>query len=242
MTARSERVDRDAHGRISVWIDDDGAAVVERHTAESEITVRMRRGQGGSVNAAFDVAKSVDVSHFANLLDVFCTAADLHLDVSFRATKLASSHVVLEDTGLAMGMGLFEMLRARMEQVGANGAGSSLQTVEQFRTAGVSAAVSIEGRKYVKYLGVKGADDFRWRYVLGHAAFGGVRTEDIDDFIDALAGGMRGSFFLHERRTYPNPADYWHAQIEALGRAVAEAFAKNEARRGLPPGVKATLL
>ena len=112
----------------------------------------------------------------------------------------------------------------------------------QFRTAGVSASVSVEGRKYVKYVGVTNYDDFRWRYILGHQAFGGVRTEDIDDFVDALAGGIRGSFFLHERRPYPTAAAYWEDQIQALGVALSEAFDVNAARKGLPPGVKATLL
>ena len=242
MTPQFERAETEEFGRISVRIDPQGAARVERLTAESEIVITMLRGQGGGAQAEFDVADSIDVSAFPNLLDVFCRAADLHIDVRFRATKLASSHVVLEDTGLAIGMGLFEMLRARMMESGVNGAGSSLKTADDFHNAGVSASVSVEGRKYVKMLSAGGMDDFRWRHVLGHLAFDGVRSEDIDDFIDALAGGVRGSFFLHERRRYDDSAAYWRDQIEALGLAISEAFAPNPARRGLPPGVKATLL
>ena len=238
----SQRSERETHGLIDVDVQPDGAARIERLTAESAIRMDVLRGQGGQARATFDVADSIDVSAFPALLDAFCHAADLHIDVSFRATRLSSSHVVLEDTGLALGMGLFEMLRVRMMESGVNGAGSSLRTKADFETAGVSASVSLEGRKFLKIVGASGADDFRWRHVLGGFAFGAVRTEDIDDFVDALAGGMRASFFLHERRPYEDAATFWADMIEALGLAVSEAFEPNPARKGLPPGVKATLL
>lgn len=233
---------RETHGRIEVHLAPDGAAEVLRTTAESDIRIAMARGQGGGAAAAFEVADSIDCSAFPAFLQAFCAAADLHVEVSFRATRLSSSHVVLEDTGLALGMGLFEMLRARMAETGVQGAGSSLRSKAQFLEAGVSASVSVEGRKFLKVLSAEGADSFRWRHVLGGFAFGGVRTEDIDDFIDALAGGMRASIFLHERRAYADSAAFWADAIAALGAAVSEAFEPNEARRGLPPGVKATLL
>jgi imidazoleglycerol phosphate dehydratase HisB len=236
------RAEREAYGRIAVAVGPDGGARVERLTAESEIHIGLMRGQGGRATATFDVAPSIDVSAFPALLDAFCAAANLHVEVAFRAARLSSSHVVLEDTGLALGMGLFEMLRLRMIETGVNGAGSSLRTKDDFLNAGVSASVSVEGRKFLKVVGAADADDFRWRNVLGGFAFGGVRTEDIDDFVDALAGGMRASFFLHERRPYHDPASFWADMIPALGNAITEAFEANPARRGLPPGVKATLL
>jgi len=242
MTPAPARDEKETHGLIRVSVNPDGAAVVQRLTAESEIRMEVSRGQGGGANAAFEVADSIDVSGFPALLDAFCRAADLHIDMRFRATRLSSSHVVLEDTGLALGMGLFEMLRARMMETGINGAGSSLRTKHDFETAGVSASVSVEGRKYVKMLSAESMDDFRWRHVLGGFAFETVRTEDIDDFIDALAGGMRASFFLHERNAYADSAQFWRDLLEALGLALSEAFEPNAARKGLPPGVKATLL
>lgn len=233
---------KDTYGRIVVDVGADGVAHIERKTAESEIRMQVWRGQGGEASIDFEVADSIDVSSFPELLRVFCEAADLHITASFKATKLSSSHVVLEDTGLALGLGLLNMMKTRMMDTGVNGAGSSLRTKADFLEAGVSASVSVEGRKYVKVLSAEGMDSFRWRHVLGHSAFGSVRTEDIDDFIDALAGGMSASFFLHERKAYEDPALFWNDLIIALGRAVSEAFQPNAARRGLPPGVKATLL
>jgi imidazoleglycerol phosphate dehydratase HisB len=242
MSAPAERDERETHGMILAKLDATGAALVQRLTAESEIRLSIMRGQGGGALARFDVADSIDVTAFPAILNHFCRAADIHVDMDFRATRLTSSHVVLEDTGLAMGIGLFEMLRARMAETGVNGAGSSLRTRDDFFNAGVSASISVEGRKFLKVISATGMDDFRWRHVLGHYAFGGVRSEDIDDFIDALAGGMRASIFLHERVAYDDPALFWDHAIDALGRALNEAFAENTARRGLPPGVKATLL
>ena len=238
----ANREERETHGRITVRLDDDGRAVVERVTAESEVRINVWRGQGGQAKAEFDVAPSIDVSAFPEFLDDFAQAADLHMDVFFRATRLSSSHVVLEDTGLGLGMALFEMLRGRMMSHGVNGAGSSLKTADDFHKAGVSAAVSVEGRKYVKVVSATTMDDFRWRIGLGKEAFGAVRSEDIDDFIDALAGGMRASFFLHERRVYDQADEFWREATAALGAAISEAFAPNPSRKGLPPGVKATLL
>ncbi len=228
-------------GRYDIAVDASGDVRVERITAESEVRLVLARAQGGHVSAEFDVAPSIDVRSFPALLETLAQAADLHLEVTFRATKLSSSHVVLEDTGLTLGAALFETMRQAMEQGGVNGAGSSLRTAEEFAHAGVSASVSVEGRKFLKLVSATTLDDQRWRVLLGHMAFGGVRTEDIDDFIDAVAGGMRASIFVHERKAYASPDAFWRDVTQALGRAIGEALEPNPARKGLPPGVKATL-
>ncbi len=232
----------ETHGRLRIRLAPDGSATVERVTAESHVRITLVRAQGGGCNATFNVADSIDVSAFPNMLAMFSKAANLDVSVDFSATRLSSSHVVLEDTALAIGSGIFEMLRERMNATGVNGAGSSLRTRDDFERASVSAAVSVEGRKYVKVVPAESNDAFRWKHALGGFAFGGVRTEDIDDFIDALAGGMRASFFLLERRPHASPEEFWPLAIDALGRAISEAFEVNSARKGLPPGVKATLI
>lgn len=228
-------------GRMEAVLDAGGVAKVARVTAESALDVSVARGPAGLTHAAFDVADSIDVARFPDFLDLLCKAAGLEAAIRFQATKLSSSHVVLEDTALALGAGLFELMRHAMETTGANGAGSSLRSADAFETAPVSAAISVEGRKFLKMIGPKGYDEFRWRLILSHDAFGGLRTEDIDDFLDALAGGMRASIFLHERRVHDDPDRFWRTMTLALGAALDEAFAPNPTRRGLPPGVKATL-
>lgn len=228
-------------GRMVVTLESDTHARVTRDTAESEVAVAVALSAAPQCAARFDVASSIDVSAFPAVLDAFARAAGLDLAVDFTATKLSSSHVVLEDTGLALGAGLFEILKAQMEARGVNGAGSSLQTAEAFHSAPVSASISVEGRKFLKMVGATNWADTRRRLILGHNVFDRARSEDMDDFVDALAGGLRASIFVLERRQHTDADAFWRAAIDALGVALAEVFAPNTARKGLPPGVKATL-
>ncbi|MGH6815817.1 MAG: HAD-IA family hydrolase [Hyphomicrobiaceae bacterium] len=232
----------DKHGHILIEHDQARGVSVERATAESRVRVRVAASDAPTSTATFRVAPSIDVSAFPALLDRFSAASGFEIAVDFSATRLSSSHVVLEDTGLTLGTALFEMLRRRMETEGVEGAGSSLRTREQIASAGVGAAISVEGRKFLKFATAEPHDLYRRRLVLGHSAFGGIRTEDIDDFLDALAGGLRASVFVHQRRPYAAPDEYWQDAIVAVGSALQEVFAPNPDRRGLPPGVKATLL
>ncbi|MEL6661985.1 MAG: hypothetical protein AAFR33_03205 [Pseudomonadota bacterium] len=229
------------HGHLTILQDEAGLVRAARETAESRVVMELMRGQGGRANARFDVADSIDVSGFPALLGELCSAADLHLDLDFTATRLSSSHVVLEDVGLTLGAALFQMLTDRMMTTGTNGAGSSLRTADEFVSAPVSASVSVEGRKFLKVVSASTMEDMRWRLILGRTLAGNVRSEDVDDFVDALAGGMKASIFIHEREVHTDADAFWVQTFRALGLAIDEALAPNSARKGLPPGVKATL-
>lgn len=233
--------EKSQYGHLTVQQDDTGLVRAARETAESRVVMELMRGQGGLANARFDVAESIDVSGFPALLGTLCKAADLHIDLDFTATRLSSSHVVLEDVGLTLGAALFQMLTDRMMTTGTNGAGSSLRTAEDFHSAPISASVSVEGRKFLKVVSATTMEDMRWRLILGQTLAGNVRSEDMDDFVDALAGGLKGSIFIHEREVHTDPDVFWTGTFHALGLAIDEALAANPARKGLPPGVKATL-
>ncbi|MEO0818549.1 MAG: hypothetical protein AAFX86_14750 [Pseudomonadota bacterium] len=229
------------HGHLTIKQDESGLVRAARETAESRVVMELMRGQGGQTRARFDVADSIDVSGFPDLLAELCDAADLHLDLDFTATRLSSSHVVLEDVGLTLGAALFQMLTDRMITSGINGAGSSLRTADDFENAPVSASVSVEGRKFLKIVSATTMEDMRWRLILGQTLSGNIRSEDIDDFVDALAGGLKGSIFINERTVHTDADAFWRGTFRALGLAIHEALAPNPARKGLPPGVKATL-
>lgn len=229
------------HGHLTIKQDESGLVRAARETAESRVVMELMRGQGGQTRARFDVADSIDVSGFPDLLAELCDAADLHLDLDFTATRLSSSHVVLEDVGLTLGAALFQMLTDRMMTTGTNGAGSSLRTADDFDNAPVSASVSVEGRKFLKIVSATTMEDMRWRLILGQTLSGNIRSEDIDDFVDALAGGLKGSIFINERTVHTDADAFWRGTFRALGLAIHEALAPNPARKGLPPGVKATL-
>jgi imidazoleglycerol phosphate dehydratase HisB len=104
--------------------------------------------------------------------------------------------------------------------------------------------VSVEGRKFLKFIPFDiSYPEFRKSFILGKNVFGTLRSEDIDDFFDALAGGMRASIMVHFRNCRSSGERVaWETAIVSVARAVKEAMSVNHLRRGLPPGVKATLI
>lgn len=215
------------------------AARVVRRTAESEVEVEVAMGTPVA-KCRFDVADTIFVNGMAELLNEFAEGANLTLDVSFLATRLSSSHVVTEDIGLAIGRALRGVAVERMEHIGINGAGSNLATVDDLSSP-VRAGISMEGRKFWKYVPFSESyADFRRSFLVGHTLPNGLFTEDLDDFVDGLAGGMHASVMVHFTEPV-DPVRGWPMLFRALGTAVAELLAQNPSRRGLIAGVKATL-
>jgi HAD superfamily hydrolase (TIGR01509 family) len=216
-------------------------AEVFRGTAESHVRVRVDFSRPDLRAFHFEVAPTIDVAPLPQLLDLFATSAGFGLEVDFKATVLSSSHVVLEDTALVLGRALLEILILRMSQSGVNGAGSSLRTAEDFTHQAVRVGISVEGRKFWRFLNCQGsADNLKKDFILGHDVFGSLRSEDLDDFLDGLAGGLSASIMIHMLRI-PAAEEGWPMLFHNLGHALREAFAYNPCRKGVPPGVKATL-
>jgi len=243
-TEETAKTVRQGAGVLKVLSSSPISCRVVRETAESVVSVSVSVADDPECIASIHVSPTIDVSSFPRLLSSFAEASGLHIELDFVATRLSSSHVVLEDTALVLGTCLFNIIQHRMEQFGINGAGSSLQTVEDFKTASVAAAVSIEGRKFLKLVPFDlSYADFKRNVILGHNVCGTVRSEDIDDFLDALAGGMRASIMVHFRECNNKDSDeLWQAAVFGVGQAVREAMAANGLRKGLPAGVKATLI
>ncbi len=229
-------------GRITVRESSTGHAGVRRETAESIVAIDVGLSAEPRVACVLTVADTIDVQAFPRLLEVFATAAGLDLDVSFTATKLNSSHVVLEDIGLVLGRALHEIFLQRMERFGVNGAGSSVKTRDDFERGDVQVGVSIEGRKFVKFVPfAASAQSLRKDFLIGPLVLGAIRAEDLDDFVDGLAGGLGCSIIAHLRRLGEAEAG-WLAFFRGLGEAVKECLEPNRYRRGVPAGVKATLM
>ncbi|MEO5346494.1 MAG: HAD family phosphatase [Magnetococcus sp. YQC-9] len=212
-----------------------------RITAESALMLSVDFAKAGEHAFVFDVAESIRVDGLPALLTLLADRAGFSLRVECRALALSSSHVVLEDTALVLGRVLFEIMKIRMEESGVNGAGSSVQTPEDL-DAPVRVGISVEGRKFLSLVPL-GEEHARLRelFLIGRELAGGIRSEDLDDFLDGLAGGLNGSLMIHFA-VIPEPEVGWPMIFVALGRALAEAFAVNPQRKGMPPGVKATLL
>ena len=216
------------------------AARLRRETAESAVTVGVALG-GGRARCHLEVAGSIHVEGLADLLGELARGAGLDLDVSFTATRLSSSHVVMEDVATVLGRALRAIAVERAADPGIQGAGTSVDAAEDLERRPVRAGVSIEGRKFLKLVPL-GQDyaSFRRSFLVGHTLPNGLYSEDLDDFIDALAGGLGASIVLHVAPA-ADPETGWPLVFRALGEALSEALSPNPARRNLIPGVKATL-
>jgi imidazoleglycerol phosphate dehydratase HisB len=189
----------------------------------------------------FNVAPTIEVNEFPQLLELLAQEAGFTLQVEFNAKILSSSHVVLEDTALVLGRALLEILMLRMKQGGVNGAGSSIHTLQDLKEQAIRVGISVEGRKFWKLVPFKDSlDKIKKEFIIGHTIYQKLRSEDMDDFLDGLAGGLACSIILHIEEII-HPTIGWPLIFKNLGKALKQVFSSNPYRKGVPPGVKATL-
>jgi HAD superfamily hydrolase (TIGR01509 family) len=214
---------------------------VRRKTAESDVYARIDLSRKSSNSVTFDVGPTISVDGIESLLYSFAENAGFSLQLMFGATFLSSSHVVFEDAALVIGRALLELLTARMNVTGAQGAGSNIQSSSDFVDLSIGVGVSVEGRKFWSFVPFEQSYfDLRRSLLVGQDVNENLRSEDLDDFVDGLAGGLSASIMIHVRKvTDANTA--WPLIFAGLGTAIKEAFSLNIYRRGVPPGVKATL-
>jgi HAD superfamily hydrolase (TIGR01509 family) len=221
--------------RVSEW-----GASLERRTAESVVGVSLRLGTP-SVRCAINVANSIDVTGMVDLLTEFAEGAALRLDVTYEAVRLSSSHVVTEDIGMTLGRALRYMAIERIDKFGIQGAGSSMKVLSEGPYQPIRVGVSMEGRKFWKYVPMsQDYGDFRKTFLVGHTLANGLYSEDLDDFIDGLAGGLESSIIMHIDNN-ADPVTGWPMLFRELGTAIAGLLAVNPHRLSLAPGVKGTL-
>ncbi|CAK0772540.1 conserved hypothetical protein [Gammaproteobacteria bacterium] len=212
-----------------------------RKTAESEVRVVLDFSRSGPPHCYFQVADSIHVDGLIDLLGELTHHAHCQLELAFKATRLSSSHVVMEDTGMVIGRALKIILVQRMQSYGINGAGSSVSSPAELDQSPIGVGLSVEGRKFWTFVPFHAThDEFRRQFLIGHTVGRGLFSEDLDDFIDGFAGGLSGSILVHVRRSI-SPQEGWPLIFRGLGKAIADTLAPNPARKGVPPGVKATL-
>ncbi|MFO8084377.1 MAG: HAD family phosphatase [Desulfobacterales bacterium] len=228
-------------GDISILSRSVDAAKIMRRTAESQVAVGVDFSKKTPFQCRFNVSDSIRVNKFCELIRSFSDAAGCSINVDFNATVLSSSHVAVEDTALVLGRALKEIFVLRMIAYGVNGAGSSIDTSEDFFTQPVRTGISIEGRKFWKMVPFDGNfASLQKNFILGQNVLGELFSEDLDDFLDGLAGGLGCSIVVHIKDKIA-PDTGWKMIFQQLGRAVKTAFTINTHRKGVAPGVKATL-
>ncbi len=214
---------------------------VVRTTAESLVRVLLDLEGFQEPVCRFEVADSIHVDGLRDLLRDLSREAGFRLDVDFKATRLSSSHVVMEDVGMVVGRALKEIFIQRMRQWGVNGAGSSVHSADDLERTPIHVGLSVEGRKFWTFIPFTMSDaELRQSFLIGHDVGRGLFSEDLDDFIDGLTGGLTASVVVHVRKPVA-PEKGWPILFQSLGKAIAEALDRNPQRKGVIPGVKATL-
>lgn len=214
---------------------------IVRKTAESRVSLLVDFSKKTPFKCDFNVSETIRVEKFCELIRLFSEAAECSIHVDFDATVLSSSHVAVEDTALVLGRALKEILVLRMQAYGVNGAGSSIETPEDYFSQPVRVGVSVEGRKIWKMIPFDGNyASLQKTFIIGRNVLKDLFSEDLDDFIDGLSGGLGCSIVIHFKEK-PDPDTGWKMIFQHLGKAIKIVFAPNLYRKGVPPGVKATL-
>jgi imidazoleglycerol phosphate dehydratase HisB len=214
---------------------------IVRKTAESQVSLVVDFSKKTHSKCRFNVSDTIRMEKFCELIRLFSDAAGCSIDVDFNATVLSSSHVAVEDTALVLGRALKEILVLRMRTYGVNAAGSSIETPDDFFSQPIRVGVSVEGRKIWKMIPFAGNyASLQKTFIIGRNVLEDLFSEDLDDFIDGLSGGLGCSIVIHFKEK-PDPDTGWKMIFQHLGKAIKMVFDPNPYRKGVPPGVKATL-
>lgn len=215
-----------------------GGVRVLRTTAESECMVEVAVGDG-PLALTMATSPSVRSDGLIDLVAGLGAAAGLTGTIAFSALELSSSHVVAEDVGMTLGAALKELATDRMNAFGIEGAGSSIADAAA-PLAPIRVGVSWEGRKFLQLVPVGWTREQLRDQVIGGTLSSGLFTEDLDDFLDGLVGGMGVSVVVHWEPVADLDAA-WRLVFTGLGAALGGLLAPNHAKRALIAGVKATL-
>jgi imidazoleglycerol phosphate dehydratase HisB len=220
---------------------------IHRHTAESGLTATVDfqqkqpsafTYQGGPIA---HYRNSDALTAFKTLMDIMANEAGFSYHVVFSSKMLSSSHVLLEDSGMALGKALREVMVKRMMDLGVNGGGGSLHTPTDFHHQPIRVGISVEGRKFWRFVPLTmDYDHIRRNLIIGQTIMNGLYSEDLDDFLDGLSWGLGCSLVIHIKELLPAETA-WPMIFKHLGTALGELFRINPYRRGVPPGVKANL-
>ena len=235
------------YGDITITSRSGYLAEIKRHTAESGLSVIVDFNKQRPFIFQYEGApiqhyrETNAIDSFRELLRMMADGAGFSLQANFSSKALSSSHVLMEDTGMVVGRALREILVKRMMDLGINGAGSSIQSPADFHDPRINVAVSVEGRKFLRFIPLNTTyADIKRRLIIGQTIMNGVFSEDLDDFLDGLSWGLGCSLVIHIK-DFGSAEDAWRIIFKNLGKALREVFEINSYRKGVPPGVKANL-
>jgi imidazoleglycerol-phosphate dehydratase len=168
------------------------------------------------------------LNFFDHMLEMLGWYGDFVIDASYDVRTFRLMHVVMEDTGLALGAACAQAIRDRI----ADGVESSGFAHGVMDEASAFAQVSFEGR----------SNAFVTRG--GASAFEGVEDVlcvDLVAFFEGFSQGGRCTVHLHLSGDSRDPHHAWEAGFRAFARALRAALSPNPRRAGMTAGVKGTL-
>lgn len=214
----------EAQAPLGIAIQESSATAVAlvRTTLESRIAIRLE----DAPRRPYQI--DTGIRFFNHMLTGLASRACLNLDASYRQTSAETlAHVVVEDTGLALGRAARELLDNRVA-TGVNGRGTYTVTFDE---ALVAATVAFDGRAYA--------------FVRGDVP--ALRSENVEDvqvstlrqFFEGFAQGAGVALQL-QCFAGDDPHHLWEAAFKATGEALRDALGPCPYRTGATIGLKGT--
>lgn len=197
------------------------AVLVKRKSKESEVSVALdlspRRG---------DVKKGIatPLQFFNHMLETIAWRACMNIRVSLKLSDYRLTHVICEDTGIALGEALGALLEREMKR-GVNGAGAAYACIDE---ALARCVVSFEDRPQIH---------ISKNLTSGAELVEDMQAADLVGFLEGVSQGARATLHIDLVRGV-NPHHVWESVFRAFGEALRAAFAPCPYRKGTTPGVK----
>jgi imidazoleglycerol-phosphate dehydratase len=168
------------------------------------------------------------LSFFDHMLEMLGWYGEFVIDASYEVRTFRLMHVVVEDTGLALGLTFGEVVRDRIAD-GVESNGSAHGVMDE---ASAFSQISFEGRSNA-FVTRGGAS------ALEHVE--DVLCVDLVAFFEGFSQGGRCTVHLRLDDGSRDPHHAWEAGFRAFARALRAALAPNPRRAGMTAGVKGTL-
>ena len=198
-----------------------GAVVVKRKTAESEIVFTL---DAGARNPDLKKEIRTPLQFFNHMLETVAWRACVNIGVASELSDYKLTHVICEDIGLCCGEAFLKLFD-KMTSGGINGSGSAVSCIDE---ALAECSVSFEGRSLL---------------VIDEKLTGGpelvedMQAADLVSFLEGFVQGARATLHVVLPRGV-NPHHVWEAVFRAIGEALRVTFGPCPWRAGTTPGVK----
>ena len=194
---------------------------VARRTREAALEVAIDLGEPRASRPA------TTPNFFDHMLEMLGWYLDAAVDATYEPLTFRLTHVICEDTGLALGRAAAAVIRSRIP-AGVESVGHAHGVMDEARAI---AHVSFEGRSSA-HVERGGAT------ALEHVE--DMLSVDLVAFFEGFAQGARCTVHLRMEDAR-DPHHGWEAGFRAFAHALRDAFRENPRKAGRTAGVKGTL-